>query len=236
MGKIKLVTLDLDNTLWDVDSIIIEAEKNLIQWLGDHVPDSLAHYQAEALADIRAEVTTAHSDQSHDLSFLRTQILVEVMKRTGLNDSEANLRARQAFDVFFEGRNRVVLFPGAEDMLQHLSDKYLLYALTNGNANIDKAGIGHFFSGAYSSADVGTKKPHPDMFNAPLTALGFAPTEAIHIGDHLIDDIEGAANVGMYSIWVNLTRATSSEHVTQPTQEVDRLERVRHAIEAISSN
>ena len=62
MGKIKLVTLDLDNTLWDVDSIIIEAEKNLIQWLGDHVPDSLAHYQAEALADIRAEVTTAHSD------------------------------------------------------------------------------------------------------------------------------------------------------------------------------
>ena len=138
MSKIRLITLDLDNTLWDVDSIIIKAEQDMVQWLTDHVPDSLVHYHPDSLTDIRDAVYAAHQQQGHDLSFMRKQVLFEVMRRTGLNDGQARAMAERAFDVFFEGRNRVVFFPGALEMLGTLCELYPVYALTNGNANIDK--------------------------------------------------------------------------------------------------
>jgi HAD superfamily hydrolase (TIGR01509 family) len=235
MSRIRLITLDLDNTLWDVDSIIIKAEQELVQWLTDHVPDSLVHYHPDNLNEIRTAVFAAHQHQAHDLSFMRTQVLFEVMQRTGLNVAEARRMAEQAFDVFFEGRNRVVFFPGALEMLGTVSERFPIYALTNGNANIDKAGLGEFLSGAYSSADVGTKKPQPEMFYAPLKELDLQPQQAIHIGDHLVDDIQGAANVGMHSIWVNLTQQNQELVDVAPTREVSDLLGVNAAVEQISS-
>lgn len=235
MSRLQLVTLDLDNTLWDVDSIIIKAEQDMVQWLAEHVPDSLEYYQGDSLNQIRSEVFAEHHRQSHDLSFMRRQVLLEVMRRTGMASAEARDHAQQAFDVFFEGRNRVVFFPGALDMLEDLSKRFRIYALTNGNANIQKAGLGGYLSGAYSSADVGAKKPHPDMFHAPLIELDLHPEQAVHIGDHLVDDIHGANAVGMYSIWVNLTAHTRDRDASAPTREVADLGAVVSAVEDIHS-
>ncbi len=235
MSRLQLITLDLDNTLWDVDSIIIKAEGELLKWLGEHVPDSLQHYQGERLDEIRAAVFAEFHHQAHDLSFMRTQVLYEVIRRTGMQDREARQRAQQAFEVFFEGRNRVVFFPGALDMLEDLSRRFNIYALTNGNANIEKAGLSGYLSGAYSSADVGAKKPHPDMFHAPLTELDLHPQQAVHIGDHLVDDIHGANAVGMHSIWVNLTEHYRSDNDSTPTREVADLSAVAQAVEDIHS-
>ena len=36
MNSLKLVTLDLDNTLWDVEKTIRAAEQELVQWLAQH--------------------------------------------------------------------------------------------------------------------------------------------------------------------------------------------------------
>jgi putative hydrolase of the HAD superfamily len=218
-----------------VDSIIIKAEQDMVQWLGDHVPDSLEYYQGDSLNQIRAQVFADYQQHSHDLSFMRRQVLFEVLRRTGLGEVEARSYAEQAFDVFFEGRNRVVFFPGALDMLEDLSGRFRIYALTNGNANIEKAGLGGYLSGAYSSADVGAKKPHPDMFQAPLTELDLHPGQAVHIGDHLVDDIHGASAVGMHSIWVNLTAQARARDDTAPTREVAELTAVVAAVDDIHS-
>ncbi len=236
MSNVKLITLDLDNTLWDVDSVIIRAERQLLQWLNEHVPESLPHYQPEILNQIRQDVFSRFNAQSHDLSFMRTQILFEVMKRTGLSDREAKHQAAAAFDVFFEGRNQVELFVGALEMLQNLSSSFTLIALTNGNADIKKAGLADYFSGAFSAADVGNKKPHPAMFNAPLDAFKLKPSQAIHIGDHLVDDIQGASDVGMHSIWVNLTGSRSEDQAAKPSREVNHLTAVEEAVSQINSS
>lgn len=235
MSRLQLITLDLDNTLWDVDSIIVKAEQDLVQWLRDHVPDSLEYYQGETLNEIRSQVFAEYQQHSHDLSFMRTQVLFAVLQRTGLGETEARSCAQQAFDVFFEGRNRVEFFPGALDMLADLSGRFRIYALTNGNANIEKAGLSGYLSGAYSSADVGAKKPHPDMFHAPLIELDLHPGQAVHIGDHLVDDIHGANAVGMHSIWVNLTEQARNQDDTAPTREVAELAAVVAAVEDIHS-
>ena len=229
MSRIKLVTLDLDNTLWDVDSIIVQAEADMVAWLETHVPECLPLYRSDTLVEVRNDVFTQHKDRAHDLSFMRTAVLETLMQRAGYAEAEAGRLARQAFAVFFEGRNRVELFPGAEDMLETLTGRYALYALTNGNADIEKAGLAAYFQGAFSSADVGVKKPHARMFEAPLLHVDVAAHEAVHVGDHLVDDVQGAAGVGMHTVWVNLTDAAHEGEV-HPTHEVSDLIQVAEVI------
>ena len=49
----------------------------------------------------------------------------------------------------------------------------------------------------------GRVKPHRSIFEAALTALGVAPTEAAMVGDSYADDIEGARALGMRAILVD---------------------------------
>ena len=234
MSGLQLITLDLDNTLWDVDSIIIKAEADMRDWLASHAPDTLAVYESDALPRIRERVFERFQHQAHDLSFMRIQILREVLRRAGYNDTQARRLAKAAFEVFFAGRNRVEFFPGALDMLEALRGRYRLFALTNGNADIHRAGLGEYLHGAFSSADVGVKKPHADMFLAPLKRLDLAPRQAVHVGDHLVDDVSGAHGVGMHSIWVNISAETPDENLPAPTRQVTHLDEVAAAIEEIA--
>ncbi len=234
MSAIKLITLDLDNTLWDVDSIIVQAEADMVAWLADNAPEALALYQSPALGEVRQEVFTRFQHRSHDLSFMRIAMLTDLAVRAGYAAKEARNVAEQAFAVFFEGRNRVEFFPGALSMLAELSADYPVFALTNGNADIGKAGLSDYLQGAFSSADVGVKKPHPRMFEAPLNLTNVAPEEAVHVGDHLVDDVRGAGDVGMHSVWVNLEGIVPEAGHARPTCEVRALEEVVTAIRQLS--
>ncbi|MEB2343174.1 MAG: HAD family hydrolase [Deltaproteobacteria bacterium] len=52
------------------------------------------------------------------------------------------------------------------------------------------------------SHDVGVRKPRAELFAAALDALGVAPGEAIHVGDDLRADVEGAAALGLRTVWI----------------------------------
>jgi HAD superfamily hydrolase (TIGR01662 family) len=58
----------------------------------------------------------------------------------------------------------------------------------------------------------GRVKPHRSIFEAALTALGAAPTEAAMVGDSYADDIEGARALGMRAILVD----REGLHVDEP--------------------
>jgi FMN phosphatase YigB (HAD superfamily) len=77
-------------------------------------------------------------------------------------------------------------------------------ALTNGNACIEAAGLDQHISTLYCADDLGVMKPHPDSFKRAFEQHGVAHNEVIHIGDNLVDDIQGARSAGVASIWVNL--------------------------------
>ena len=221
--QIELVTFDLDNTLWDVSQTIVRAEQSLRQWMQENTADALTVYTSDAIGDIRERVLEQHSDKRHDLSFLRTQVLYECMLASGLASKDAVNAASRAFDVFFVGRNEVVFYDGALEVLADLSQRYRLFALTNGNANIDRVGIGNYFEGAVSSADVGASKPDPKMFHTVLSRAGVGANQAVHIGDHLSDDILGANNAGMLSLWYNHNGEFTNDSDSVPSGEVHRL-------------
>jgi putative hydrolase of the HAD superfamily len=55
----------------------------------------------------------------------------------------------------------------------------------------------------YTSADVGLRKPHPDIFRQVLDDWGMSPDEVIMVGDTLNADVLGAHSVGMRGIWID---------------------------------
>ena len=231
--KIKVITFDLDNTLWDVERVMIKAEEHLRAWLKAEVPEVVENFSGEALRDLRTTVLEENPNLVHDLSKLRREVLYSAISRSGYKPLEAATHADAAFAEFYEARHRVVYFEGALETLATLAENYPLVALTNGNADFRKLRLDRFFSFGISAADVGVGKPAPDMF---LDALGRAkalPVEAIHVGDHLIDDIQGSADVGMYTIWVNLKNHPRKADSTNPNSTVSRVGDVPAAVAAI---
>ena len=50
------------------------------------------------------------------------------------------------------------------------------------------------------SDEHGRSKPHPSVFHATLAQLGVAPDRAVHVGDLLRTDIDGASAIGMRTV------------------------------------
>ena len=205
---IRLVTFDLDNTLWHVDSVIRRAEKETRDWIQPRVPNYATYMNAENVASVRAQTLEDNPDIRHDLSALRIHMMSRAFEQCGLERSEADAVAHEAFAVFIRWRNTITFYDGALDTLNTLSRRYQLAALSNGNADVRRVGLDSYFSFAISAADVGSSKPSPEMFLEAMHRAEVLPDHAVHVGDHPIDDIEGANRVGMHSIWVNFDGKT----------------------------
>ena len=232
-ADIALVTFDLDNTLWNVELVIVRAEAHLRGWLDEHIPDYGRRLNPDAILALRSLALAEQPQLAHDVSALRRDVLYRGMRQCGLSEQDARSFAQAAFNEFLEARQQVVLFEGALDVLDRLAARYRLGALTNGNADIARIGIDRYFSFALNAADVGASKPAPEMFNEALRKAKARPHQGIHIGDHLVDDIEGANSAGMHSIWMNHTGAALESHHSRPTREARALSELVAAVESI---
>lgn len=66
--------------------------------------------------------------------------------------------------------------------------------------DLEQMGIAERIDYAVFSSEVGKRKPHPEIFERALEALGVAPGEALFVGDRLYEDVRGAAQVGMTTV------------------------------------
>ncbi len=237
MPQIRVITFDLDNTLWNVQTVIQGAERQLSAWLADHAPAAAALYRnGGTLAATRAQVIAAQPHLVHDISRLREEILYVLLRRTKLAPDRARQMAIRAFNLFLEARHDVKFFDGALSALDDLSKRYTLGSLTNGNADPKKLKLDRYFSFSFCAADVGASKPAPDLFQKALAHNGASPRQAIHIGDHPVDDIEAAASIGMHTIWAKGLGQLSqpqAPNACTATEVIGHLSEVVAAIERI---
>ena len=233
MDPVRVVTFDLDNTLWDVGEVMRRAEQQMRSWLDIEAPEYSQQFDQEAILLLRKQIVAADPSLRHDLSALREEVLFQAISHCGYAPAAARVLAKNAFLRFFEARHDVVYFNGALEVLETLAAHYQLGALTNGNANVEKLGLDRYFSFAFSSADLGASKPAPEMFRAALDHCGAQPRQGIHIGDHLIDDIRGADSVGMYTIWVNHAQDSLPGDAQEPTSTVNCLQELPDCVAEI---
>lgn len=229
---IKLLTFDLDNTLWSVDPIIARAESAMMEWIYKNHPELRFKVSTVQLDHYKEKISLEQPDIRHDLTQLRLKTLKQVLD--GHIHGDVNDTVKKAYEVFQQQRNIVQYFPYVLETLEDLACQYPMYALSNGNADVQKVGIGHLFRHHLSAASVGFAKPHPAMFEQALAHAKAAPHEAIHIGDHPVQDIQAARDVGMKTIWVNWLNQPWPLSI-QPDAVVTNFEELADAIAAISN-
>ena len=194
-----VVSLDLDDTLWDVGHVIRRAERQVGQWLRDEAP-SLADYLASSdLAQLRRDVIARHPEQHHDYSFLRRAIYRDAASAVGLQGDIADA----AFAEFHRWRNTVDLFSDVEPALAALAAQYPLIAVTNGTADLALVGLDQYFIDSVSAIRAGVAKPHPHIFALAAQLAGHPTERVVHVGDDPHLDVDGAREAGMQTVWLN---------------------------------
>lgn len=93
---------------------------------------------------------------------------------------------------------------------------------------VEKAGLRPFFKKIWISAEVGFRKPHPRMYELALDYFQVAPKDAVMVGDSLSEDILGAINVGIPTIWLTRRADTPENQANKariiPDHSVQNLE------------
>lgn len=200
---IRLLTFDLDNTLWETEPVVAAAEQRLLAWFAEHAPLFLQRLDADARRALRHEVLAGNPQLRHSVTALRLAVMELGLRRAGYTEEHARTLAEQGFEVFLEARHALTFFPHAEALLEQLSKRYTLATISNGNADVRRLGLDRFFKVLVSADEIGLSKPDPAPFLAALERAGADPAETLHIGDHPVDDIQGAQAVGLHTLWFN---------------------------------
>ena len=67
---------------------------------------------------------------------------------------------------------------------------------------LDQHHLLNFFDVLTFSDEVRLAKPSDKIFLITLKGLGAEPSESVHIGDHVVNDVVGAKQVGMKTVWI----------------------------------
>ena len=202
-GSIECITLDLDDTLWDCLPALEGAEVEFYAFIDAHLPRITAEHDMHSLAAERQQHYRRHPEHAHDVTYIRKHWLADIAVRFGYGTE----LVEPAFQAFLRARNRVELYEWTEPCLRALSSRFTLGAITNGNADVGRIGIGHYFDFVVTPAEAGAAKPSPEIFLAALSAAGAEAASAVHVGDDPERDVRGAAAVGMRTVWVNAALA-----------------------------
>jgi putative hydrolase of the HAD superfamily len=107
----------------------------------------------------------------------------------------------------FDRRDGWQLAPDAPELLRDLRARGLKVAIVSNwhgglGRLLDDLGITELVDFVVVSAEVGFRKPHPEIFQHALRRSGVEPGAALHVGDTWAEDVVGAQAVGITPIHI----------------------------------
>jgi len=215
--KIRMITFDLDDTLWDNVPTITKAEIETRKWIENKV-GKIDWGDLNDFLNLREELIKEDESIKWDISKLRKEIFKRKLAHITPEKYRNNL-VEDAFAVFISRRHEVKLFDGVEIALKQLSKNFLLGVLTNGNADIFRFNIGKYFSFSVSSLEAKNSKPNRAHFDKAIEIMeNIKFDEILHIGDHQVNDILAAYNLGIESLWFNNNESTWDQNFPKPDE------------------
>ncbi|MFT2112184.1 HAD family hydrolase [Marinomonas sp. 2405UD68-3] len=222
-----LITFDLDNTLWDVEPVIVRADYAMENWFDDRFPGFSKKFNAQNLQEIKRGLIAKDSSLKVDISRVRVETYRKALILFGLHQEESSKVALSAFANFNEWRQKVDHYPHTLDMLKQLKKYYRLAVITNGNADVfhPYVGLGNVFEFAIRADKEGIAKPDSSLFKKAANTVNLPTDSVIHIGDHPYDDVFGANQAGCRSVWFNRhgARRWKDEWAGRPDAEIHSL-------------
>jgi putative hydrolase of the HAD superfamily len=199
LGAVSAICFDLDNTLWDVEPVLMRAERILTDWLKLRYPRIPERFSTSDIFEMRASLLREQPQQAHDLSWLRRETIARLGEAVGYEREMAH----EAFALWHTARNQLEPFADVVPALETLKRRYRLATLSNGNADLAKIGLAHHFEVTLSAGALGCAKPDARAYARLADVLTLKPAEILFVGDEPHADVVGPRTAGMQTVWVN---------------------------------
>ena len=214
--KVKLIAFDADQTLFDFQKKLHEALKTVSEYLRQHG------------VVVTVDQLQSKRDYYADL-FRGKQIRMLDLRRQSFENIVGDVRGKtqivaEALDMFERTRFGIPhYYPGVIETLSVIAPRYQTALVTNGNSDPSKAEIACYFDHIILGEEFPFKKPDRRIFLHLMKVSKVRdPGSVIFIGDSLINDVEGANNAGMRSVWFNLDKIDNDTSIV-PDHEISEM-------------
>ena len=92
------------------------------------------------------------------------------------------------------------------------------------------------FAAVLSSEAARCYKPRPELFHAMLRRLNVAPQEAVYVGDRQYEDVQGAGQAGLRSVWLNRDSVPLDPNLATPNYHVANMLEIPALIDCAGEN
>jgi len=135
--------------------------------------------------------------------------VAEALCNLGFKVAVDDDRVKAALNVFFQDFiNTLSLREGAKKLIKQVQQQCRLGLISNFThapviyKSLRKLGIDEFFNAIVVSEENGWRKPSPKIFQDALNKLQVPAYQAVFIGDSPIEDIKGAKQAGLKTVFV----------------------------------
>ncbi|MCH8538577.1 MAG: HAD-IA family hydrolase [Alkalimonas sp.] len=202
LKPIQVLSFDLDDTLYDNGPVLLAAEQAMLHSLQKQTEANLQR-PVEFWAQTRWQLGQLQPEIRHNIGRWRLLGVEAGLIQLGLGKDEAGKIAGQAYQAFWQARTDIHISADVRSLLQQLASRYQLIAITNGNACIQRMGLGDLFQFSLQAGPDGRMKPFPDLYLAAAKRLQAPPQQILHIGDSHRADVMGALNAGCQAAWLD---------------------------------
>jgi len=199
LGAVSAICFDLDNTLWDVEPVLMRAERILADWLKVRYPRIAERFSPSDIVEMRASLLREQPQRAHDLSYLRRETIARLGEAVGYERGMAH----EAFALWHTARNQLEPYADVIPALEILKRRFRLATLTNGNADLSVIGLAHHFEVTLNAGALGCAKPDVRAYVRLADALTLKPAEILFVGDEPHADVDGPRTAGMQTVWMN---------------------------------
>jgi putative hydrolase of the HAD superfamily len=184
----------------DALGTLVELEPPWVS-LRDMVPAEVSDEQLVEALKTEMAYYKEHAHEGRDeasLAELRERCAELVSRKLGMDVAVDELVAAIRFSAY----------PDAVPALSALRDRGLrLLAVSNWDCSLprvlDGCGFGELLDGTITSAETGSRKPDPAIFERALELARCAPDEALHVGDTAEEDVAGARAAGIRPLLID---------------------------------
>lgn len=230
MTAIKAILFDLDETLLADDLSFETSAERTSRDLVVHYPDLSLDGLAAAYQRISDEYWLEVGEQVVTGSLDGASVRLESWRRALAQFDCDDVEVAQTAHVSYS-RHRLetyALYSDAAPLLASVSTEIRTAIVTNGSVEtqwekIRTVGIDLAVGSVIVSGEVGFAKPEAAIFQLALNRLGVEAHEALHVGDSLRADVDGALHAGLTAVWLNRHGRSRDESHPTPHHEITSL-------------
>jgi len=219
--QISTISFDGDMTLWDLWKVMRHSLKHTLAALQKQVPTQrVLELTVDEMIAIRNQFAEEVKGKIWNLEEIRLRAFERTLEDVGCPDKElaAHLNAIYRKHRFED----IELYPDVIPTFDILAPQFKLGLLSNGNTYPERCGLEGHFAFVVFSQDVQIEKPDRRIFEITAQRAGCELAQILHVGDSLENDVAGARNAGVHSVWLNREGVPNNTEI-RPDYEVAAL-------------